>query len=137
MTRGADAHVLADGRRIEPIWLSETRLAFALPEGCPSLILKSNTFVPAHTRAESFDDRELGLCVARLQIDGDEVALEDATPFARDWFGPETEEGKFVRRWTRGEALLPAGARLAMVDLAGHGYYWREADAAERASAVA
>ena len=126
LTREADAHILADGRRIDPIRLGTTQLAFGLPEGCQSLILKSKTFIPAHARAESFDDRDLGLCVARLQIEGDDVALEDATLSACDWYGPETDAGKFARRWTRGEALLPAGARLVLINLAGHGYYWRE-----------
>lgn len=126
LTREADAHVVADGRRIEPIRRGDERLAFALPSGCQRVVLKSNTFVPAHTRAESFDDRDLGLCVARLQIDGEDVALEDATLSARDWYGPESEAGQFARRWTRGEALLPSGARLVLINLAGHGYYWRE-----------
>ena len=127
LTREADAHILADGRRIEPMRLSKTRLGFAFPADCQSLVLKSNTFVPTHTRAESSDDRELGLCVARLQIDGDDVALEDATLSPHGWHGRETDdEGRFARRWTRGEVLLPVGARLALVELAGHGYYWRK-----------
>ena len=126
VTREAGAHILADGRRIEPIRLGDKRLAFALPAGCGSVVLKSNTFIPAHTRAESFDERELGLCVARLQIDGDEVGLEDARLSALGWYGPEHEGHQFARRWTRGEALLPAGARLVLISLAGLGYYWRE-----------
>ena len=125
LTREADAYVVADGQRIDPIRLSETRLAFALPAGCEAVVLKSNTFIPAHALAESKDERELGLCVARLQVDGDEVALEDATLSAPGWHGPERKDGRFQRRWTRGEVSLPAGARLALIDLAGLGHYWR------------
>ena len=66
----ADAHIVVDGLRVEPIRLSETRLAFALPAGGREIALRSNVFVPAHTVAESADPRELGLCVGRLQIDG-------------------------------------------------------------------
>jgi hypothetical protein len=126
LTREADAHVVADGRRVEPIWLSEKRLAFALPAGSESVVLKSNTFIPAHALAESGDERELGLCVARLQIDGGDVALEDEALAAFGWHGPEGEAGRFQRRWTHRKAALPAGARLVVVDLAGQGYYWRE-----------
>ena len=126
LTDEANAHILADGQRIAPIRLGERRLAFALPEGCQSLVLKTNTFVPAHASAESSDERELGLCVARLQVDGDDVSLEDAALFARGWHEPEIEEGRFARRWTRGAVLLPAGARLALIDLCGRGYYWRD-----------
>ena len=126
LTDEANAHILADGQRIGPIRLGERRLAFALPKGCQSLVLKTNTFVPAHVSAESSDERELGLCVARLQVDGDDVWLEDAVLFASGWYEPETDEGRFARRWTCGEVLLPAGARLALIDLAGRGYYWRD-----------
>ena len=126
LTREADAHVAADGRRIEPIRLSETRLAFALPAGRESVVLKSNAFIPAHALAESGDERELGLCVARLQIDGDDIVLEDEALAAFGWHRPEREAGRFQRRWTRGEVLLPAGTRLVLIDLAGRGHYWRE-----------
>ena len=113
-------------RRLQPVRLSETRLAFALPAACESVVLKSNTFIPAHALAENGDERELGLCVARLQIDGGDVTLEDEALAAFGRHGPEREAGRLQRHWTRGEVLLPAGTRLALVDLAGRGYDWRE-----------
>jgi hypothetical protein len=126
LTHDADAHILADGLRIEPIWLGERRLAFQLPKDCKSLVLKSDTFIPAYVRGESEDLRELGLCVARLRIDGEDVAPNDEALSGFGWHEAECENGRFQRRWTCGEARLPCGARIVVIDLAGHGYYWRE-----------
>ncbi len=53
----AGAHVVVDGARVEPIRLSETRLAFALPPGGRDIALRSNVFIPAYTVAESADTR--------------------------------------------------------------------------------
>lgn len=122
----ADPHIVADGRRREPIRISPTRLAFTLPAGREAITLNSNVFIPAHTRAESDDGRELGLCVARLQIDGENVALDADALTGLGWHEPECDDGRFQRRWTRRAAQLPAGARLVLVDLAGLGYYWRK-----------
>ena len=64
--------------------------------------------------------------MARLQIDGEEVSLEDEALSAQGWHQAEYSAGRFQRRWTRGEVALPRDARLVVVDLAGDGYYWRE-----------
>ena len=87
--------------------------------------LHSNTFVPAHTIPESRDDRKLGLCVSRLHIDGDDVALDGPADLPTVWREAELAGKTFARRWTRGAAMLPAGTRLVVVDLAGDGYCWR------------
>jgi microcystin-dependent protein len=120
-----DAHILVDGRRVEPMPLSETRLAFALPPGGREIALGSKTFVPAHTVAGSADPRELGLCVGGLQIDGCGVALEALQSGARGWHGAEYRGERFALRWTTGATPLPAGARIVILDLAGDGHYWR------------
>jgi hypothetical protein len=121
-----DAHILADGRRIEPIWLSDTRLGFSLPAGVEEVLLASKVFVPMHTRADSSDPRELGLCVGNLQIDGDDVALENDELCASGWRPAEHQDGRFSRRWTTGLAPLPSGTRVVIIELAGDGYYWRD-----------
>ncbi len=118
----ADAHLVVDGRRIDPSRTSETRLVFALPAGARDIALRSNVFVPAHTIADSADARELGICVAELQIDGATVALDEAS--ASGWREAEFVDGRFARRWTTGATPLPAGSRRVTVDLAGVGYYW-------------
>jgi hypothetical protein len=126
VTRDAAAHLVADGQRFEPTWLSETRLAFILPDARKSIAFHSNSFVPAFTTPESTDVRELGLCVARLQIDGDELALDRDDLFNSGWHEAEREQGRAARRWTNGAARLPGGGRIVIVDLGGFGLYWRE-----------
>ncbi len=118
----ADAYIVADGTRIEPVELSQTQLVFALPAGCREITLRSNVFVPAQTMAESVDNRELGVCIRRLQINGLDVELESC---ASGWREVEWVDGRFARRWTTGATPLPAGAESVIVDLAGVGYYWR------------
>jgi hypothetical protein len=126
LTPDAQAHILADGRNIEPVWLSQSRMFFVLPEGARDIALMSKTFTPAHATPESDDTRELGLCVERLQIDGANVALECDEALGAGWREAECDDGAFARRWTNGKARLPAGARIVLVDLAGKGRYWRE-----------
>jgi hypothetical protein len=121
-----DAHILADGRRIEPIRLSATRLGFSLPAGVEEVWLASKVFVPMHTRADSTDSRELGLCIGNLQIDGDDVVLENDELCASGWRPAEHQDGRFSRRWTTGLAALPSGTRVVIIELAGEGYYWRD-----------
>ena len=74
----ADAHVLCDGVRGAPVRLPKSRLAFCLPAGANKIALTSRTFVPAEIFAGNFDRRELGLCVGRLQIDGETAAMRRA-----------------------------------------------------------
>ena len=128
----ADAHILVDGQRIEPMRLGERRLGFALPPEGRDIVLKSRVFVPAHTAEDSADFRELGLCVSRLQIDGGTIAIDRDEMFGPDWREAEWRDGRFLHRWTRGAASLPAASRLVIVDLDGFGRYWRDPE--ERAT---
>lgn len=120
----ADVFVRADERRIEPMRLGEKRFSFVLPADAASIALCSNTFTPAHTQATSTDTRKLGLCVKRLQIDGEELALA-GEGFGEGWYGCEHEGDPPARRWTNGAARLPSRARVVVVDIAELGYYWR------------
>ncbi len=108
LTEQDDAHIVADGRQIEPIRLSSTRLGFVLPESAQSIVLRSNTFAPAHARPESRDKRELGLCVGRLQIDGSLFALDDEKACGSGWHAAEFVDMRFTHRWTSGHTPLPA-----------------------------
>jgi len=134
--REAEPFVLVDGQRINPIRLTLTRLAFVLPGGGHEIALRSNVFVPAHTVVDSMDTRELGLCVSRLEIDGEKVAIEVDEGDTPGWRNPEYAEGRFSHRWTTGATPLPPGARIAIVDLAGEGYYWRRSERRESGSDV-
>jgi hypothetical protein len=93
-----------------------------LPVGAKEIVLRSKTFAPAHAIASSSDIRELGLCVKRLQIDGQEVALDGGV----GWHEAEVGADGASWRWTTGAARLPAGARVVVVDLTRQGLYWRE-----------
>jgi hypothetical protein len=121
-----DAHLVVDGRRVEPSRSSQTRLTFDLPQSARQVTLKSLTFVPAHTVAESTDLRALGLCVSNIQFDGEAIALDDDAQCASGWHAAELSGGRFAHRWTTGATQLPAGARTIVIDLAGEGYYWRQ-----------
>ena len=130
-----DAHLIADGRRIDPLGREGGRLEFALDADARDIVLRSRTFVPAQVRAESYDTRQLGLCVGGLAIDGralDLAALEDT-----GWNKAEHDsEGAFTHRWTDGEARLPQGARTVVIHLGGLGHYWAPvADMAARVAA--
>ena len=117
---------LLRGRRVEPVRLGETRLGFGLPAGGREITLRSRVFIPAHTLAESADVRALGLCVGRLQVDGVTLALDDDADCASGWHEAAFADARFSHRWTRGATPLPAGARVAILDLAGVGYYLRD-----------
>ncbi len=120
-----DAHILADGRRIEPVRITENRLAFMLPTAA-AVELRSRTFVPAYIDAASSDTRALGLCVERLQIDGSDAALDGEPGFAEGWHALERRSNDRPMRWTQGRLPLPPGTRLVVMDLAGRGYYLEE-----------
>ncbi len=127
-----DAHILVDGLRVDPLRIA-SRLAFLLPVQGREIALCSKVFVPAQGCADSSDGRGLGLAIGRLQIDGETVSIDCDEACGLGWHPAEFEGGRFARRWTRGAAALPAGARVVIVDLVGAGQYWRdpENDAAE------
>jgi hypothetical protein len=123
ITEEADVHLWVDGRRIDPLQLSATRLAFTLPAASTAVELRSRHFVPAHMVPASEDWRVLGLCIHSLQLDGAGVALDDEAVFAQGWCKLESDDNGQQWRWTSGRAMLPAGSRLIVVDISG-GLYW-------------
>jgi hypothetical protein len=126
ITSQDDLHIIADQKRIEPVRVSDTRRFFALPEGCVNVRLRSRQFVPAQVNPDSGDWRELGICVGRLQIDGQDIALDQDEAFTSGWHQVEQYADNLRQRWTDGAAKLPVGCRLIVIDIAGLGYYWSE-----------
>lgn len=120
---GDDAHLVVDGRRIDPMQRSDLRLEFALAPGARDIELRSRVFVPAHSVAQSRDSRTLGLSVGRLEIDG--ARLNPGSLEGTGWHEAEFD-GECTHRWTDGGARLPAGAQTLIVELAGRGYYWSD-----------
>ena len=131
ITEDPHLHVMADGKRIEPEHLSPTRRAFLLPAERSSIELRCRSFIPAHVLPASDDQRSLGICVSRLQLDGADVALEDEAAFALGSHALEGDSEGHHWRWSHDRTPLPAGTRLIVIDIRGPGYYW-----AERSSAV-
>jgi Hint domain len=124
ITAASDAHIVADGQRIEPVFLREDRLAFMLPAQCSTIELRSRSYVPAHVQPASNDLRSLGLCVGRLQVDCNDVQLDDDTAFSEGWHGFETTAAGTRQRWSGERAALPSNSRLIVIDLTGPGFYW-------------
>jgi hypothetical protein len=126
MTADADAHVIADGQRIEPLRFGDSRLCFVVPASRAVIELRCHCFVPSQMVPESDDDRSLGLCLGRLQLDGTDIALEDEEAFVRDCWHPIESDADGTRRWSRDRVTLPGGTRLIVIDLAVPSYRWRE-----------
>jgi len=124
MTEDPDVHVIADGKRIEPVRLGDQRLTFMLPAAASTLELRCRNFVPAHFDPASDDQRSLGICVGRLQFDGAEVALDNEEAFALGWHRLEVNAEGHSWRWSSERAPLPMGTRLIVIDMAGPGRYW-------------
>jgi Hint domain len=126
MTSDPDLHLLADGQRIESLRLSDTRVAFVVPAEAANIALHSRSFAPAHMQPDSQDKRSLGVCVQRLQLDGNEISLDDEALFANGWHGLESGPGGTQWRWCQAQAALPPGTRLVVIDVRAQGQYWLE-----------
>jgi hypothetical protein len=124
LTRDPAVHLMADGERISPRRLGDSRLAFAVPAGCRRIELRCRTFIPVHVDPASVDTRALGICVGRLAIDGVDVDLDEPSIFARGWHGLESRPDGGRQRWSRAQAPLPAGTRLVLIELAGPSHVW-------------
>jgi hypothetical protein len=126
MTGDPDLHIMADGKRIEPVRLGEKCLAFMLPAACSTIELRCRTYVPAHMQPGSADQRSLGICVGRLQVDGADVPLDDAAMFAAGWDALERNPDGHQWRWTHDRVPLPPSTRLVVIDIDSPGFYWAE-----------
>ncbi len=125
MTEETDVHMLVDGRRAEPLHVDATRLEFSLPAGAATIELQSRCFTPAHMQPESDDERSLGFCVVRLELDGAELSLEDDAAFARGWHALESDPAGARWRWTSEHARLPPNTRHVVIDYIRQGaLYW-------------
>ena len=124
LTEDADLHIMADGQRLDPVPLSEKRVAFMLPAAHSTIELRCRRFTPAQINPASDDQRSLGVCVERLQFDGAEVALEDEAAFALGWHMLESNPNGKSWRWSKDRMPLPAGIRLVVIEMCHQGQYW-------------
>jgi hypothetical protein len=126
ITAHTGLHVLADGQRIDAVELAGHRYAFWIPPKRRKIELCSRTFIPQGVDPLSHDDRPLGVCVGRLQIDGEDMALADDTKFAFGWHKIEVYPDGHSQRWSQERAALPAGARIVILEIVGRSYCWEK-----------
>lgn len=133
LTDDPDLHVMADNQRIEPLRLSERRVAFMVPVAT-HIELRCRGFEPRHTVPDSEDSRRLGVSVDRLQLNGNEVRLDDPSVVSTGWHPFESNDSG-LWRWSSDCATLPAGTRLIVLDYV-PGRYWTTTLAAPKVSAA-
>jgi hypothetical protein len=127
LTEDAGMHIMADGKRIEPVRLNEKRMAFLLSSELSNIELRCRSCIPAQIYPDNTDQRSLGIAIERLQLDGAEVALEDEATFAHGWHPLERNAQGKSWRWSQERMGLPAGTRLVIIDLCHQGpHYWAE-----------
>jgi hypothetical protein len=117
----ADLQLMVHGQPA-PCLRSGESYRFTLPEAAVTGRLVSRRFRPARLNAETVDDRELGVGVAALTLDGRPMTL-DAPAFGAGWLHPEPG-----LRWTGGDAAIALnGARELSVTVGVTGLYWDRA----------
>ncbi|HXT08856.1 MAG TPA: Hint domain-containing protein [Roseiarcus sp.] len=105
--------VLADGEVLTTVSVAESCFRFEAPAGVQTLRLRSRSAVPARlTELDSADSRRLGVLVSRLEIDGRDIALDDAA-LGDGWHAVE-RDGERQWRWSNGDAALPLGRSLTL-----------------------
>jgi hypothetical protein len=126
LTDDSELHIVAEGERIEPLFSTQQRIAFVIPPDRKQIELRCRGFVPAHVDAASDDQRRLGVCVGRLQIDGVEVPLDDVGAFYRGWHDFEVSLPQHRKRWSKESTPLPDATRLVVIDLAERSSCWAQ-----------
>jgi hypothetical protein len=119
VTADPGLRLAVDGAPVAPQRYGDT-LYIALPADARDLLVGSRSFVPAETEPAGTDMRRLGVAVAAVALDGEQMALHGPRPGA-GWHAPEPGW-----RWTDGAGHLDvAGGSLAMLRLAAVGSrYW-------------
>ena len=118
----AGLHLLIDGLAQQPEEVDGLTARFVVPAGAREVWLRSDAGIPAMLY-DSLDMRRLGVCLKRLDVEGDHVFADD--PRLCVGFHPAEGEGPTRCRWSTGQALLPAelwerrAARSLTVEMAG------------------
>jgi hypothetical protein len=91
-TADAALHLLVGGWIVMPEVSGPTH-RFRRPPAACGVRLLSRTAIPAHTREDSNDVRNLGVAVARVVFDGETIPLDDAR-LSSGWHDIEAGDGK-------------------------------------------
>ena len=106
----ADVHILADGRRINPVADGDCRWVFTVPAGVTSVALASRCCIPADRMLAGLrDQRRLGVSVSWIAIRSrncETVLPPDHPALQEGWNDVERSTGK-MWRWTEGVAAIP------------------------------
>ncbi len=108
-----DIHIEISGRRIDPRREGDA-LVWDLPTGTAEIRLVSRSIVPAWTGGDAADHRRLGVAVASLTLDGNEVSSRTT-----GWHAPEAGW-----QWTDGNAAVATGAGRLELRIAVGAEYW-------------
>jgi hypothetical protein len=105
----ADLAIIANGRTVRPLSVSNGRYQFMVPLGTTELQLVSRAASPADTKPWMEDRRRLGVYVEQIRLrdldDVTDVPL-DHPSLSQGWWAVE-RSGSELRRWTSGTAVLP------------------------------
>ncbi len=108
-TVDADLAIIANGRTVRPLSVSNGRYQFMVPLGTTELQLVSRAASPADTKPWMEDRRRLGVYVEQIRLrdldDVTDVPL-DHPSLSQGWWAVE-RSGSELRRWTSGTAVLP------------------------------
>ena len=108
-TTDAALRLVADRRRVKPVFSDGDHAIFVLPRGASEIRLVSRAQPPTEARPWLNDRRQLGVRVKRIVLrSADEtwVVPMDHPDLTRGWWAIE-RDGLIMSRWTDGEAVLP------------------------------
>jgi hypothetical protein len=115
--------LVARGRQLKPIYGEDGLYIFPLPRGAGEVRLVSRTGVPTDTRPWIEDRRRLGVRIKRLVLrtSGEVRDLPFDHPALTDGWWDVERDGNALRRWSKGDAMLPllsvAGPALLEIHL--------------------
>ena len=109
-TNDPGLELVADDVVLTPRAVANWQFDYNVPAGTQRLVLRSRTAVPAQVLPGLEDLRALGVCVARLRLDGRNLSMLDPALDA-GWTRPEAG---CAFRWTAGEAVLPTAESVTV-----------------------
>ena len=110
-TRDPGLCLVIDGGSVGPISMQDGRHIFAVPAGTAELRLRSRSASPSETAPWISGDRRLGVQLRGLFVrSGTDLAAIplDHPALGAGWWQPEWHSSTTLRRWTDGDALVPA-----------------------------
>jgi hypothetical protein len=102
----------AKGRQLKPIYGENGLYIFPLPRGAGEVRIVSRASAPTETQPWMEDRRRLGVRIKRLVLRAANEVRDipvDHPALSEGWWAVE-QDGNALRRWTRGEAVLPLPA---------------------------